>query len=128
MSREELPKLLRDRLAAELPGEEVRLAAGSDLGRDGCFGEEWLVLAGTRLLVCAGEAEGHRVLFNEPLERIKRVKLVNLTGKAALEAEINGAGRHLIGYSNARSREFGHACDDLNQIIAGEAEAPPEGG
>ena len=62
----EVPEEIRQAAAALAPEAELRLAAASDLGADGRYGERWLVLAGERLLVLAPAGTQPRVLVDRP--------------------------------------------------------------
>jgi len=105
---------------------EPRMAVRSDLGPDGSFGEEWLVLADSRLLTLTpGEASAIRRDF--PLADITEVKLENLVGAGALQAVVRGQPVDMVRFSNTLSRDFAIAARRLDKLVKdGELPEPPE--
>ena len=116
----EVPEEIRQAAAALAPEAELRLAAASDLGADGRYGERWLVLAGERLLVLAPAGTQPRVLVDLPLKEISEVQVENLVGGAMLQAVVDGRKLDVISYSNALAKRFGRVRGQLDAVAKGK--------
>ncbi len=114
VDQSQLPEPARNLIAGLCPGAEIRLAAESDLSPDGRFGEQWLALAGERVLVCSlddGEAELRADL---PLADIREVEIENLVGGGMLRAVVHGVRVDLVSFTNALGDRFGRVRAQLD--------------
>ena len=111
---------LPDAIRRAVGDAEVRVAAASDLGSDGRFGERWIVLAGERVLVCAPDGGDARVAVDLPLKDISEVQVENLVGGAMLQALVNGHKVDLLSYTNALAKRFGRVRGQLDAAAKGK--------
>jgi len=111
---------LHDRVQAVLDdGEDVVVIAKSDLGPDGRFGEQWLVVTSRHLFVFGPEAEQdgapHLVVS---LEDIEGSAVEMQVGRAILQVTVSGQPRDVIAYSHSCAAAFNklsRAIDDLTK-------------
>jgi ATP-binding cassette subfamily B protein len=109
---------VRDRIGRALDDEErVILVAHSDIGPDGRFGEQWLVVTNSHLLVFGPEAEQdgapHLVVS---LKDVEGSQVEMQVGRAILQVTMRGLPRDVIAYSNSYGAPFNkisRALDDL---------------
>jgi ATP-binding cassette subfamily B protein len=109
---------LHDRIQAVLDdGEDVVVVAKSDLGPDGNFGEQWLVVTSRHLFVFGPEAEQdgapHLVVA---LEDVEGSAVEMQVGRAILQVTMGGEPRDVLGYSHSCAAAFNklsRAIDDL---------------
>ncbi len=109
---------LHDRIEAVLDdGEDVVLVAKSDLGPDGQFGEQWLVVTSRHLFVFGPEAEQdgapHLIVDLNDIEGSAAEMQV---GRAILQVTMGGQPRDVIAYSHSAAAAFNklaRALDDL---------------
>ena len=62
-------------------GEPIRISVRSDLLPGGEFGEEWLVVTDSRVLVAGRDGEGVRVRWESPLTELSEPKAEGFVGK-----------------------------------------------
>ncbi len=111
---------LRERVQPILDeGEELLLVAESDLGPDGTFGRQWLVVTSSQLLVFGPEIEGNgapRAVIS--LQDVEGSTVEMLVGRAVLQVTMGGQPVDVIGYSHSCAAAFGklsRAIDDLKK-------------
>jgi ATP-binding cassette subfamily B protein len=98
-------------------GEPPQAVLCTDIGPDGRFGEEWLVVADSRLITLA-ECNGAAAVGRDiPLSDITEVKLANLVGAGTLQAVVRGLPVDIVRFSNSLSRDFGIAARLLNKLV-----------
>ncbi len=123
-----------DSLEPELKKLEgaVQCALGADLTLDGRFGEEWLVITDTRMLVYSANGKGFSIRLDLPLDKIKTPAVDALIGGGALMVTADDALQEVIRYTNACQRKFGRVCrylvelEKYNEAAAkGEAKEKP---
>jgi len=124
---EETPQSVREALTGLALEGDLETALATDVGRDGRFGERWLVATDKRVLVFSpngGEAvePEHDLLF----ENIETVTTDNLVGLAALEAKVDGDTVELLRYSNSLTKKFSKAAKRLDPRAKGEEVKPDE--
>jgi ATP-binding cassette subfamily B protein len=106
---------------ARIAGEaEIRIAAASDLGTDGRYGERWFVLAGDRVLVLSPDGDPANVLVDLPLKDITEAQVENLVGGGMLQAVVNGRKVDLVSYTNALAKRFGRVRGHLDAAAKGK--------
>jgi ATP-binding cassette subfamily B protein len=108
------------------PGAEAQVTARSDLAPDGKFGEQWLALAGDRVLVCAPDGVEATLLVELPLADISEVEIENLVGGAVLRAVLKDHKVDLIAFTNAQADEFGRVRSQLDAAAKGKPIPQPE--
>jgi ATP-binding cassette subfamily B protein len=124
---ENTPPPIRESLKTLNLDGDLELALATDVGRDGRFGERWLVATKERLLVFSPDGKAavqpdHDLTF----ERIESVASDNLVGLAALEAKVDGDTVELLRYSNTLTKKFSKAAKRLDQRAKGEEIKPDE--
>ena len=119
-----LPDDVKTRVEAISDGAEIGLVVGSDLGPDGLLGKQWLVTTPERLYVLAPDHDEPAVRHDLAIKDLADVNAEQLVGGGCLIANVKGDFIPLIRYSNAMSKEFGHAAARLKAIGKGE-EPPP---
>ena len=118
-----LPESIAAKLA-ELTGHaESLVTVRADIGSDGNFGEEWLVVADGRLLTLAAQDGLATVGRDFPLADVSEVKVDSLVGAASLQAVVRGCPVDLVRFSNAVSRDFAVAARLLDKLVK-EGELP----
>jgi len=126
LPRPQLPDSIKRLIADQFPGADARLAAQSDLAPDGSYGEQWLVLAGERVLVSSADGAAARVLVDVPLAEISEVEIESLVGGAALRAVVNGRKVDLVAFTNALGDRFGRVRMQLDAAVKGKPIPEPE--
>ncbi len=135
---QELPAAIARKLRRLVGRTEPEVALRADIGCDGNFGEQWLVVAGDRLIsLCMdhtaedgedapvpGEGPEVEVRRDFPLEDISDVHVENLVGAGALQVTVRGEPIEMVRFSNALSRDFGVAARLLDKRVK-EGELPP---
>ncbi len=111
-----LPKPLEEKLAPAIESKDVVAAVYTDLDPSGRFGEEWLVVTPTHLIVYASKGEGFEPRLELKLEEIKNVSVDGLVGGGALLAAVDGKNIEALRYSNAQQRKFGRIVKYLNDV------------
>ena len=114
-----IPEDVRQAVEGVRPGADIRLLAFSDLTPDGSFGEQFLALAGDRLLIFSSDGEGPKLLKDLPFADVSRVEIETLVGGAALRAVVEGRREDLLSFSHAMSDAFGRVRIQLDALIEG---------
>lgn len=126
MSREKQlsEEILPDGIDVEEP---VRLCVEADLHPDGSFGQEWLAITQSRIVVFSRDGKEVRKRWELPLEEVSDAKAENLVGGGAIEVSYDGARVELVRYTTARAGRFSAVVRLLEKWKKGEeAEAPEE--
>ena len=114
-----IPEDVRQAVEGVRPGADIRLLAFSDLTPDGSFGEQFLALAGDRLLIFSSDGESPRLLKDLPFADVSKVEIETLVGGAALRAVVDGRREDLLSFSHAMSEAFGRVRIQLDALIEG---------
>ncbi|BDI33810.1 ABC transporter [Capsulimonas corticalis] len=127
---DDLPDAVRASLVGVRDGEELvdgtRLSLAGDIGRDGSFGERWLI-ADRRAVYVATVGKGGGVTrdLELALSQIREVRIDTLVGSGALIVETNsGATIEALRFSAALAPKFGVAARALEAMA--KDEEPPE--
>jgi ATP-binding cassette subfamily B protein len=115
-----LPEAVRRAVARVAGDGEIRIAAASDLGPDRRYGECWVVLAGSRVVVCAPDSTDAQVLLDLPLDQISEAQVENVVGGAVLQAVVKGRKVDLLSYTNALAKRFGRVRGQLDAAAKGK--------
>jgi ATP-binding cassette, subfamily B, bacterial len=115
---------LRERVNGALDdGERVVVVAHSDIGPDGRFGEQWLVVTSSHLLVFGPEVEHdgapHLVVS---LKDIEGSAVEMQVGRAILQVTMGGVPRDVIAYSNSYGAPFNKISRALDDLAKSEKE------
>ncbi|MFP4056308.1 MAG: ABC transporter transmembrane domain-containing protein [Candidatus Brocadiia bacterium] len=117
-----LPNAVEQKLRQVVGEARPRVALRADIGPDGRFGEEWLVVAAERVLTLAvaeGAESGAEATVRRdfPLADISEVKIDNLVGAGSLQAIVRGQPVDMVRFSNAQARDFGAAARALDKLV-----------
>ena len=121
-----LPDELKPHIERLIGGSEIELTVESDLDPDGRMGSQWLVTTKERVYVFSPDHGKANVLKQIEVKDLLGCKAEALVGNGALIANVNGEYVPLIRYTNAMSKEFGHAARRLEALAKGE-DAPKPG-
>ncbi len=105
---------------------QVRLAASTDITRDGRFGERWLVALDDRVAVFDPGPEQASVLVEVPYSQIQQIDAEPLVGGGVLVASHEGQKVVLLHYSNTLAGKFTRVARSLQAIANGEEEPEPD--
>ncbi len=103
------------------PDEEVIVQVKSDLGRDGKFGELWVVMTGRRVAVVDGGEESLQI----PLSAIRKARAEALVGGGQLIIERKGEKSIQVPYSSSLVPVFGEVAVNLNLLLEDKPLALP---
>ncbi|HUS82026.1 MAG TPA: ABC transporter ATP-binding protein [Dehalococcoidia bacterium] len=115
-----IPEDVQEAVDGVVPDADIRLLAFSDLNPDGSFGEQFLALAGERLLIFGHNGEAPEVRTDLALSRVSKVEIETLVGGAALRAVVDGHRVDLLSFSHAMSDAFGRVRIKLDALIDGK--------
>jgi len=115
-----IPEDVRQAVNGVRPGADIRLVAFSDLAPDGSFGEQFLALAGDRLLIFTSDGEPPKLLKDLPFSDVSKVEIETLVGGAALRAVVDGRREDLLSFSHAMADAFGSVRIQLDALIEGK--------
>jgi ATP-binding cassette subfamily B protein len=115
-----IPEDVRQAVDGVLPGADIRLLAFSDLAPDGTFGEQFLALAGDRLLIFSSDGETPELVKEVPFSDVKSTEIETLVGGAVLRAVVQGRREDLLSFSHAMSEAFGRVRIQLDALIEGK--------
>ena len=101
--------------------EEVLVASGSDLSPDGGYGEQYLLASATRVCVVVPNGESPETR-DWPVVGMKKIKVENLVGQAALVAIVEGERVELCRFSNSRQRDFHRVAKVLERLADGDSD------
>lgn len=119
-----LPEDVKAKVDSLADGAQIDLVVESDLGSDGLMGRQWLVTTPERLYVLSQDHTEPVVTSEVTIKNIGDINAEVLVGSGCLIANVGGEFVPLIRYSNAMSKEFGHAASRLRAMSKGE-DPPP---
>ncbi|MBM3471938.1 MAG: ABC transporter ATP-binding protein [Armatimonadetes bacterium] len=115
---------LRERVQSLLEGDErLLLVAESDLGPEGTFGRQWLVVTSSQLMVFGPDAEGDgapRTVIS--LKDVEGSTVEMLVGRAVLQVTMDGQPVDVIGYTQTHAAAFGKLSRALDDWTKSEKE------
>ncbi len=110
---------------ARLEGQ--RLALMADLGPDGQFGEQWLLLDDHDLRVVERHNGTAHLRYKYPLDTIQGARIERCVGNGLLEVTVDEQPRVLVHYTNELTDRFGRVAHYLNERAEmGEAADLPD--
>jgi len=110
---------------ARLEGQ--RLALMADLGPDGQFGEQWLLLDDHDLRVVERHNGTARLRYKYPLDTIQGARIERCVGNGLLEVTVDEQPRVLVHYTNELTDRFGRVAHYLcERAEMGEAADLPD--
>ncbi|MFP3896251.1 MAG: ABC transporter ATP-binding protein [Anaerolineales bacterium] len=110
--------------------DRVTLALPSDLGPDGEFGEQWLIIDDENLWVVNPANEEKPLRYTYALDEIVDAKVERCVGNALLEVTVRGAygmpehPQVLLHYSSELTDKFGHVAHYLRRRAKEGADTP----
>ena len=123
--KETIPEPVERALQKASEGPQVKISVATDIGHDGRFGEQWLVVTDSDVMVFS--PNGDEVLLDKKLllSDLIEVKVQSLIGGSALEVSTSSGGLiELLQYSNLHATKFATAAKWLNQVVKGEEVTP----
>ncbi len=125
MLKETLPESLRMEFRKISADDEIQMSISGDLDAGGQFGEQWLVVAGEKLMVLGHEGDGVSLRTELNIGDLIEVKADSLIGGGTIEALTSrGEVVELLRYSNVHSVKFAEAAKWLTSRIKGEEPGP----
>jgi len=115
-----LPRDVRAWLESVLdPGEVVVSSLFADIAPTGEFGEQWVFLTNTRLLVLSPDADGRRakVQFEQPLDEMEGARLQRYIGSSALIVTDRRAAYEVARFSLSSHHEASLICHRINESV-----------
>ncbi len=104
------------------PVDRVRLAAFTDITREGLFGERWVVGLDDRVLVLDPTSDPASLLVEVPYSEFNEVTADPLVGGGVLTVSGEGQKITLLHYSNTLSGKFTRVARLLQALANGEEE------
>ncbi|MGC9361029.1 MAG: ABC transporter ATP-binding protein [Anaerolineae bacterium] len=108
------------------PTELQRVLLKADLGPDGQFGEQWLLLDDRDLRVVERHNGTAHVRYKYPLDRIQSARIERCVGNGLLEVTVDEQPRVLLHYTNELTDRFGRIAHYLTEraTLGKDAELP----
>jgi len=100
--------------------DQVRLAASTDITRDGRFGERWIVALDDRIAVFDPTPAQASILVEVPYSEIRQVDAEPLVGGGVLTASSDGQRLVLLHYSNTLTGKFSRVARTLHAMVNNE--------
>ena len=100
--------------SAGVEAPAVEVAAVSDIGLDGAFGQSWLVLAHGELLRLDAEGTIDRRVA---MDQVHAVRIDSMVGGSALMVDVDGDTAEMVRYSNAQAGKFGYVARWLGELV-----------
>ncbi|MHB0858348.1 MAG: ABC transporter ATP-binding protein [Anaerolineae bacterium] len=94
---------------------QLQLALKSDLGPDGRFGEQWLLLDSDDLWVLGRENGSSDLRYRFALKDIQDAKVERCVGNGLMQVTVNGLPQVLLHYSNELTDRFGRVAFYLHE-------------
>jgi len=120
-----LPEEIKEKIAHLLGDSEIQLSVHSDLSPDGTMGTQWLVSTKEKVYVLSPDSGKIGIEKDIDVKNIVEVKAEALVGNGCLIANVGGEYVPVIRYTNAMSKEFGHAARRLDALAKGEDAPKP---
>ncbi|MDP7357035.1 MAG: ABC transporter ATP-binding protein [Pseudomonadales bacterium] len=96
---------------------EILVCASTDLGADGCFGRQWVVVTREHCLVVS-ETDGDPI--SVPIEQIVASRTEPLVGGGRLEIARRGKPTLLLSYTESEAAKFSEIARGLDQLRTGK--------
>jgi ATP-binding cassette subfamily B protein len=93
----------------------LNIAQQTDLGADGKFGEQWLLINGCQFQVIALEKGKARMVFQAALEDVDDAQVEPAVGNALLRVVVAGLSHNLLHFSNELTEQFALIAHYLRQ-------------
>jgi ATP-binding cassette, subfamily B, bacterial len=108
------------------PTELQRILLKADLGPDGQFGEQWLLLDDRDLRVVERHNGTAHIRYKYPLDRIQSARIERCVGNGLLEVTVDDQPRVLLHYTNELTDRFGRIAHYLTEraTLGEDAELP----
>ena len=98
-----------------VPTDGLSIAQQTDLGPDGTFGEQWLLINGCQFMVIALEKGQARLMYQAALEDIDDAQVEPAVGNALLRLTVIGQSYNLLHFSNELTEQFALIAHYLRQ-------------
>jgi ATP-binding cassette, subfamily B, bacterial len=111
---------VRNLLAHGTTAGDICFCEAADLTSAGRFGEEWLAINGSRVLVFTVDDKTVTFVRRLEISALRSVETVMLTGRGVLQAETTAGPVTLVSFTNAKIERFSNAAGILRQMIDGK--------
>jgi len=126
-AREDESSRVRKLLVPHAQATDIRFCEPSDLTSEGRFGEEWLAITDTQVLVFTVDGDSTRFVKRLDREAVLSAETIMLTGRGLLEVQTASGGRtNLVTFTNAKNEQFSRACDILKRPKPGARPGEPD--
>ncbi|MFQ6132812.1 MAG: ABC transporter transmembrane domain-containing protein [Armatimonadota bacterium] len=123
---EELPPDVESSVRRLLDGDdEIVYSIASDIGQDGRYGQQWLVVTKRRLLLMTPDGDG-RPRHDIPIKEIDAARIDNLVGNGMFEVVTNGRVHQVVRYSNTLATDFAKLARAIERQVKEEKPIDPE--
>jgi ATP-binding cassette, subfamily B, bacterial len=110
---------VRNLLAQREHATDIRFCEATDMTGDGRYGQEWLAITETRVLVFTLADDTVHVIRTIQASTLRSVEIVMQTGCGALRGETGDGPFPLVLFTNAKNEQFTKACDILKNMTGG---------
>jgi ATP-binding cassette subfamily B protein len=118
-----LPSEVEAWLAANAPGETVKVVQYADLHGPGHFGDAWIIATDRSLLALRWDSAGLRQQVRLPLDEVERLELREFVGNARLDVVAQDQTQALARFTRSLARDCETTGREMAQL-ATEARAP----
>lgn len=109
---DEIPKHVLETIEQTLgPSINIKSSVKGDITNDGWFNDIWVIVSDTRLIVSSDNS-----VKSYTLNRVKELRITNLTTGGMLIGNIDGEDIILCRYSNKLTKDFGQFCKDFSEL------------
>jgi len=106
-------------------GEEIVYSLATDIGEDGRYGQQWLVVTNQRLLLMSPDGDG-RPRQDLPIKDIDSARIDNLVGNGIFEVTTNGTVHQVLRYSNTLATDFAKLARAIERYAKDNKPLDPE--
>jgi ATP-binding cassette subfamily B protein len=112
---------VRDLLMQHPDGQapDIRFCEAADLTAAGRFGEEWLAITKSQVLVFTVDNATLHFIHRLEISALRSAEIVMLTGCGVLRGETTAGQVPLAFFTNAKNERFSNAGDILKRLISG---------
>jgi ATP-binding cassette subfamily B protein len=120
----ELPLPVLRKLEQQGVVDEILIAAASDLGPDGQFGEQWLFIDRNNLIVLWRHDDAVDLRYQVDLKQIDDAEIERCVGNGLLQVTVDGHPHVLFHFSNGLTDRFGRVAHYLHERAENGPDVP----
>ena len=118
------PSVLRELCAQGGTSEQVRMAVKSDLGPNGAFGEQWLLIDSRDLWVLDRHNGTASLRHKVPLDNVQDARVERCVGNGLIQVTVDQQPQVLLHYSNELIDRFGRVAQYLHERAVSGPDTP----